>query len=1514
MYLDMNGIIHACTHPNDNDASNTLTMREMMLAIFRYIDRMVSEIAKPKKVLFMAIDGCAPRAKMNQQRARRFRAAQDRLESMDKARQAGEVIDESATFDSNCITPGTEFMEQVGKHLRWFIRKKIKDDPIWRNLEIVFSGHDVPGEGEHKIMQFIRDLRSRPDYEPNQRHCMYGGDADLIMLGLATHEPHFCLLREVVNFNRQFGPRPGQRETVIRQTKEAQFQLMHISMVREYIELDLALGCGRAVDKERIVDDFIFLTFLVGNDFLPHLPTLDIGEHAFDVVFSAYKSLLTESEGYLVTSGELQDMTRLEALFRIIGEQEMEILANREDKEKEFKSKKRGVSKAQIEQAAEEDEALEEERQRAYELAVQEALGAVPAKVANVSLGLDEAGAAKGKDFRGRYYYEKFKIIPGIPASDTYLYGLTTEYMKGLMWCLAYYIKGCVSWTWYFPYNYGPLLTDMRKCSEMQTEITFTLGGPFLPFQQLLGCLPPLSRRLLPTCYQWLMSAVDSPVLEFYPNDFDVDQDGKKNPWEAVVLLPFIDEKRLLSAEALHCPAAKITRDELGRNTFGKIMCYRFDPNVNETYLSCNPEIGLPDVVKCSSICIEMEPDYNCGHPFRPEVVEGTLSPIPGYPSLGVLPIINVETDFMGVNVFGTASKYRTIAVEFQPKAYNPEKLSIAKLLGRSCWCNYPSMHEAKVVAVSDATQEIRMKDDDLIRTAHNHVIAQKWAVTARETEDKYLKGNGFPGSAGLVIGEVGVLLTVVPLQGMHKDPVTGALKKVFSNSEASLPLQMALWASPCVDQRFVETGEQTVAQMFPLDSVVLGTVGSFRGMKGKVVGHHGGAKAEEARSVDVEFTKLPAEPAFGYIIDASITEEYFSSQDICRALKISGSVLGRIVGALFVDHASRADIGLNLKRNGQYALHGYVRKVEEENSGAVAEVEKGSVWERANAVKVIGTDLGPNVDVLEEKTRDTWEYSVRTVNVLMEYRATFPVLFDNMHSLPNDVRKYTPSQLFGEDAERELKRCNAWLNAQPLTKMARTPLSTRCLSKEAVRAVERAADVRGSYLAAQAEEKMRISKVPLDAVYRDGFYSATERPTTLNSTAPRLGDRVVNLSCTGVPFGLKGTVVTIHASTGYVEVLYDEEFVGGRPLQGSCSQFRGRLSAWSGLLCIKKAEQILSQDPVAAAAVIKAAQAKKLEQAKAKAQQPAAAPAPAKPASKAASTKTVTAAPGKAKTADSGDISALLKAKLNIGSAPSAAPAPAAAPPAAALPPPSFDFAPSGPPIVIDKSDGSGRAALAAAAGDEVVDVLSELPIEPPMAGVIQYLPVNTRPIRAPNTANYAPAPRAASPAKKSASASAPKKAVANAKPPKEVPSAKVAKVTEAKKSTEIDAATMAVVAELAGDAAAAAPVSAEKPKKKASGKALLAALRDKAKGAAGADTATAAPASEKQTAAESDLPPPVTQKQENAKKAPAPAPAPAPVAAAPPTAPDAAAKVPVEKKKAMIPASLLLKKKKAA
>lgn len=91
-------------------------------------------------------------------------------------------------------------MTRLSEQLRYFVNMKITEDSNWRDIQVVLFGHEVSGEGGHKIMEYIRLSRAQPDYHPNVRHCLYGLDADLIMLGLLSHDPHFCLLREEVKF------------------------------------------------------------------------------------------------------------------------------------------------------------------------------------------------------------------------------------------------------------------------------------------------------------------------------------------------------------------------------------------------------------------------------------------------------------------------------------------------------------------------------------------------------------------------------------------------------------------------------------------------------------------------------------------------------------------------------------------------------------------------------------------------------------------------------------------------------------------------------------------------------------------------------------------------------------------------------------------------------------------------------------------------------------------------------------------------------------------------------------------------------------------------------------------------------------------------------------------------------------------------------------------------------------------------------------------------------------------
>lgn len=201
LFFDMNGIIHHCSH-KDEAVTKEWSMDEVVSKVQLTLLQIVEEIVKPQVLIYFAIDGVAPRAKLNQQRARRYRAAKE----LEKETE-GSVASETA-FDSNCITPGTDFMRQISERLLQFIARQKETSPYWNSLNIVFSGSEVPGEGEHKIISYIREMKEQHLLAPNNRYCLYGADADMIMLSLATHEPYTVVLREINQIDAT--KRPGQ--------------------------------------------------------------------------------------------------------------------------------------------------------------------------------------------------------------------------------------------------------------------------------------------------------------------------------------------------------------------------------------------------------------------------------------------------------------------------------------------------------------------------------------------------------------------------------------------------------------------------------------------------------------------------------------------------------------------------------------------------------------------------------------------------------------------------------------------------------------------------------------------------------------------------------------------------------------------------------------------------------------------------------------------------------------------------------------------------------------------------------------------------------------------------------------------------------------------------------------------------------------------------------------------------------------------------------------------------------
>ncbi|CAD6184562.1 unnamed protein product [Caenorhabditis auriculariae] len=652
LYLDMNGIIHPCTHPEDRPAPKNED--EMFALIFEYIDRIFS-IVRPRRLLYMAIDGVAPRAKMNQQRSRRFRASKEAAEKEESIEaQRNRLLNEGIAlpprkekeehFDSNCITPGTPFMARLADALKYYIHDRITNDAAWAKIEVILSDANVPGEGEHKIMDFVRKQRSNPAHDPDTVHCLCGADADLIMLGLATHEANFNIIREefVPNQPRacelcgQYGHELKEcrgmendadrgEDYVEPEHREKNFIFLRIPVLREYLEKDLAMpNLPFKFNFERVIDDWVFLCFFVGNDFLPHLPSLEIREGAIDRLIKLYKEMVYQIKGYLTKDGDVE-LERVQMIMCGLGEVEDEIFKRRQQDEERFKAIQRNKkmrmnngrgrrgAPAYVPQrgsiiaplsrptpmSGSDTRSLaadarvqamnfsqnEEAAQRLKMMLKGEGNGNASAP-ARGPVGpsnprkrhADEPVAAIEDEDEGppdeirlfesgwkdRYYKAKFDVS----GDDVeFRHTVAWAYVEGLCWVLRYYYQGCASWDWYFPYHYAPFASDFDTVGSFVPTFDSRKTKPFKPLEQLMSVFPAASKQHLPTEWQKLMTEDDSPIIDLYPVDFRIDLNGKKYAWQGVALLPFVDEKRLL--ETLKSVYASLTNEENERNTTG---------------------------------------------------------------------------------------------------------------------------------------------------------------------------------------------------------------------------------------------------------------------------------------------------------------------------------------------------------------------------------------------------------------------------------------------------------------------------------------------------------------------------------------------------------------------------------------------------------------------------------------------------------------------------------------------------------------------------------------------------------------------------------------------------------------------------------------------------------------------------------------------------------------------------------------------------------------------------------
>lgn len=1236
LYLDMNSILHTCTHSNDGSITR-ISDDQMYAAIFNYIDHLFS-IIKPKKTFYMAIDGVAPRAKMNQQRARRFRTAYEAEINLKKAIENGDELPKEDPFDSNSITPGTEFMAKLTENLKYFVHKKITEDSRWANIEIVLSGHEVPGEGEHKIQEFIRAVRSQDDYDPNLRHCIYGLDADLIMLGLVSHDPHFALLREEVTFgNRKSSSGP-------KDVTDQKFFLLHLSLVREYLALEfkeVEEQIDFEYDFEKVLDDFILIMYVIGNDFLPHLPDLHLNKGAFPLLISTFKQSLLQSDGYINEDGKI-NLRRLNIWVHHLSDFEFENFEEREVDVEWFNKKLDDVSisgekkrkkigkllilkeqkklvgfikpwlmevsshpVSELIQLANEEKlptlklnkedveknleflkqfALEagfliihsklndayvakldidglspSETEEDYDERISELRKAVKSyQTANLVESQDVLGETKGvyeekfKSWKNNYYEEKLNF--SIDDKEK-LTEMTEHYIEGLQWVLYYYYRGCPSWNFYYRYHYAPRISDisvgLEELIKKGVDITFEKSKPFKPFEQLMAVLPARSKKLMPAVYRPLMTDEKSPIIDFYPHEVDIDMNGKTAPWEAVVLLDFVDEKKLL--DALKPIESKLTPEETKRNSYGNNIKFINNPQIDKVYPSPLPGF-FHDIEhdKCYETVFVL-----------PEVVEPKIGKLEeartgtdllaGFPTLQSIPF-TFELALNEVKVFNFSSKSESMVLNVENVWSDMTLHQFAQsFAGRLIYGNWPFLRECKVVKVEDGENSY-----ESVRNikGFKHVI-----TTEMNPEEKRIYRSTcnnlnyfWDKTKGVKLGQIEALVHVKAVNGLIRN-LKGAYVKTYSKDVEVFPLQLIVKDVTYKDQRFATRPPLPIEEEFPLHSQVifLGDLGY--GAPAQVVGYSG-----DKLSIKVSKISSVAEPNIGKRRQSIEAKQisYVPSFDVGKKLGINPLLLSKITSQYMIqDGNKKINIGLELKfQSKRQKVLGYTRQL-------------------ANG--------------------KFWEFSPLAINLVQTYKQKFPKLFAKLSQLKgSDI----PNLKDVSDTD-EIQEVKKWLK-EVKADLIPVSLESQSFTKFSFASIE------------QYMENYILSQVPMinkdiRGVPRNAILNASESYQLLSDQKFDLGDRVEYVQDFGkVPIMSKGTVVSIITvgSKTSLGVIFDVPQLGGNNMNGKLQTNRG-LSLDSSLVLnlsnkqfvyhskASKQRKVISEEEKVAR--IKAAQAKKL-------------------------------------------------------------------------------------------------------------------------------------------------------------------------------------------------------------------------------------------------------------------------------------------------------------------------------
>jgi len=515
LYIDANCMLHPSCFKILKNALSSLSNEkledEMITMCLRDLDYLIKYV-NPTKQIFIAVDGVAPLAKISQQRKRRYKSYDETQRKNIIKQKYGVSLPHSWTNAS--ITPGTIFMEKLHRRIIAFLKE------LPQKCQIIYSSYHTAGEGEHKIFAHIRKEKHIP-----VTRVIYGLDADLIFLAMACNTQKLFLIREETEFK-------GRRE----QTSSSQHDVFTYVSIDTLINcfneqvFDLLVNrslsgtpCKRPIQKNN-TNDIIFICYFLGNDFVPHVPSIDIKKYGMDMLLDAYGKAYMNNTSSLINYNE--EDTQVNVLFL------NDFLSYLVTSEKDYFTKKEEIAVNRIQH---------------FESPCDEELWKLDNMKIIKSSDIFQKHIGTFDDWKFRYYSHHFHTTE---SQEITIRNICKNYIDGIMWITKYYFNGCQSWNWVYEYQCAPFVSDLNKF--MQTyhynvnELQFELGQPIPAVIQLLCVIPKQYSYLLPDKYAELMNDTSS-IGDMFPSNYILDTCNKDQFWQCNPILPILNMNRILN-------------------------------------------------------------------------------------------------------------------------------------------------------------------------------------------------------------------------------------------------------------------------------------------------------------------------------------------------------------------------------------------------------------------------------------------------------------------------------------------------------------------------------------------------------------------------------------------------------------------------------------------------------------------------------------------------------------------------------------------------------------------------------------------------------------------------------------------------------------------------------------------------------------------------------------------------------------------------------------------------------